>query len=171
MLSFYFVAQVSRGCHRSLDFGLVRLPLHNHLSEQHGCAEKNQVILFHTFLTWSETVTCEEHSNVMWLGMLGGDRGRVTSHALASLWEAFGPKHQEEVKPEDAKKKEEEEAEEFARNARREYHDRMHGGSYTPPKSVEPAQSQQPARTTPYPRGGGNFAQLPAGFRGMPTKR
>jgi hypothetical protein len=73
MLTLYFIAKVSRGCNRCLDFGLVRLPLHNHLSEQHGCAEINQVILFHIFLTRSDTVTCEEH-NVMssWSRMLGG---------------------------------------------------------------------------------------------------
>jgi hypothetical protein len=50
MLSLYFNAQVSSGCHRSLDFSLVRRPLGYYLSEQHGCPEKNQVILFHECL-------------------------------------------------------------------------------------------------------------------------
>jgi hypothetical protein len=86
MLTFYFIAKVSRGCHRCLDFGFVRLPLHNHLSEQHGGAEINQVILFHIFLTWSDTVTCEEHSNVMssWSRMLGGDRDELLHFGCTS---------------------------------------------------------------------------------------
>ena len=85
--------------------------------------------------------------------------------ALGSLWEAFGPKHQEEVKKEDEEKRKAEQAEEETREARRQFHDRMFGGSYTQPKPVEPPptpQAQQPARQ--FPRGG-NFASLPNVFR------
>ena len=46
----------------------------------------NQVILFHIFLTWSETVTCEEHSNVMssWSRMLGGDQDELLHFGFTS---------------------------------------------------------------------------------------
>lgn len=90
--------------------------------------------------------------------------------ALASLWEAFGPKHQEEVKSEDVKKKEEEAAEEFARESRRQFHDRMFGGPSPQPK-VEQPQPPMPQQPTRHFKQGGGFATLPSAFRGVPTKR
>ena len=90
------------------------------------------------------------------------------SVACASLiHQECGVKYQEEVKPEDAEQKRREAEEEWERARTKGMHDRMFAPNYQPPKPVEPlpTQPQQPVRQ--FPRGGGNFAQLPAGFRGL----
>ena len=89
--------------------------------------------------------------------------------ALGSLWEAFGPRHQEEIKTEDAEKRKQEEAEEFICMARQQFHDRMFGNAnYQRPK-VEP-QPQQPQQPAPRFRQGGSFASLPSAFRTTRTR-
>jgi hypothetical protein len=90
--------------------------------------------------------------------------------ALGLLHSEFGVRYQAEIKqenPEDAEKRKQEAEEEYAREQRRAYHDRMHGGAYTPPPKAEqpPPAPQQPAPR--FPSGAGNFNILPPGMRGI----
>jgi len=79
--------------------------------------------------------------------------------ALALLWDAFGPKRNEEIKVEDEKKKREIEKEEADNERRRAFHQRMFSDSHTPQPKIEiPTEPQQPVRH--FPRGG-SFATLP----------
>ena len=92
--------------------------------------------------------------------------------SCALAWEHFGPKHKDEVKTEDVEKRKQEAAEEEAREARRQFHSRMFGGTnYTPPKPVEQPRTPQPAVHRPFPTGAGSFAQLPSSFRRMQTPK
>jgi hypothetical protein len=89
--------------------------------------------------------------------------------AISVGYEQFMPRTVTDPEPDvDAKAREQEDQEEYARQLRRDYHARMiSGGGYTPPpKPVEPAPVQPQQRTTPFPRGG-NWPQLPSGMRGI----
>ncbi len=101
--------------------------------------------------------------------------------AVALLWDAFGPKVQEEIKeddPETKARKEQQRENDEEHFKRQQMHSRMfgnealpsvqtqsewmrshgNGGEFPPPSSAPAAPA---AFTKPFPRGGGSFANIP----------
>lgn len=94
------------------------------------------------------------------------DRGDAIAQ-VASVFKIYSTESSKEQTADDAN-----EVEKIERKAalQAEMQRYFGGTNYTPPKPVEPPPTPQPVAPRVFPRGG-NFATLPSGFRGWPTKR
>lgn len=94
---------------------------------------------------------------------------------ISLLYENFGPKNLEEPKdetPEEVNRRKTQEERDLAAARRQEMQNRMFGGVNAPRPTQQPPPEPQPAPAQPraqFPRAG-NFATLPASFRGGPKR-